>query len=189
MFDYFGKLFNFQGVTGIGILVLAGLMFVGIGGYFAYRWWAKRVARDIEAEEAETPVTDETNASPPDQPVKKAGKYAAYVWYKNEGLKYQQIPERIGKLYYADTSMPHSGSCYLVVPDGKGYKAYDPRDEQLGVSPGKLYRATRVQAKVQAVFTSLTGLWEKINQVLAYCGVAAFCFTAIVIADMILKAR
>ncbi len=131
-------------------------------------------------------VLEETVDGIPQKP-KTVGKYSAYIWEK-DSIKYGKIPSPIGKTYFADTSLPHSGICYLVIPDGDGYRKYDPRDEPISdVSPGKLYRAIRVQKKVQNVYTSLTGLWEKINLVLAYCAAAGFFLVALVGIDALAK--
>lgn len=181
-FSYFGVMF--KGVTGWGVLMLALIVFLAIGIYFGWQWWRKKHPK--QDTDASFVVAEETVNGVPLEA--KAGRFPSMIWTENDGIKWGKIPERIGYIGYNDTSLPHSGASYMVRVDKNGYRAYDPRDDGLSeVSPGKLYRATRVKNTVQTLFTSLTGLWEKINMILMYCSIGGGLLVALVGIDALAK--
>lgn len=98
---------------------------------------AKEIKGDISADDVDG---DETDG--------EAGKYPAYICTLDGGFDFDYIPHPCGDVFQADTSMPHSGACYLVKEvknEGKiGYEPYDPRTAPLlsSETPTKAWFAT-----------------------------------------------
>lgn len=104
------------------------------------------------------------------------GKYKAYIW-DSEGIHPGRIEKPIGKVWYAEPTMPESGQCYFVRKDDKGKMTpYDPREHALDKDerPQELYDALNWRYEVNGVYSIASSIWDKINMLLPY--VAAFLF-------------
>lgn len=110
----------------------------------------------------------------------------AYVW-REGGITPELIKEPVGTLWFADPSLPVSGPCYLCTVGGKGeLVAYDPRVAAIeeGNAPQDLYEAI-LCPEVQAVYVSISGLWEKIKTLLPYLIAGGLLLIALAMTDNI----
>jgi len=115
--------------------------------------------------------------------ISETGKYKAYVWERNTGIVFARITKPVGKLWLADTTLPHSGACYFCKRDGQGHLVpYDPRLEQFNPdnSPERLYRATNALEVVAPYYTALSTGWEKFKALLPYIVLALVVLAIIV---------
>lgn len=165
-------------------IIIPSMLVMLVGMYF----WPRISKRFIKPKEpqASQPVSKVEAEREGDKP--KVGIYPAYVW-RDGKIAYEKIPEKLGRVYIAETTMPHPGACYLVIETKGGLKAYDPRDVPLpkkGESPKDLYRFLH-WPEVSAVYTNISTLWDKINMILPWVAVCGLILVLIVGMDKLAK--
>lgn len=146
----------------------------------------KLVKRDSNNPVPPTPSINKNNRDEvPGEPILRnisvlgTGKYRAYALAGNM-LFPTTIPEPVGNILVADTSMPVCGACYLVIgDDDNNIKAYDPLSEPLLAvgTPQKAFFATHWPI-VEDVYGVPSLWWQDVNAWLA-AGVLVIDFIAI----------
>lgn len=112
------------------------------------------------------------------------GEYPCYA-FADGCLQYTTIPERIGRLFVADPSMPVSGPAFLVVQnEGKGVMPFDPRDISFVVekSPQWAYFAIHWEI-VREVYPILKDWWQSVPMWLAIASTAIMFITVLITFD------
>jgi len=130
MGDYFTKIGDYLAMMDpMAIAVIAGVL-VAIGGMV---WMTRRKTKERPLYIKPVVISAKGKKQEDKQEKKQSlvgtGKYKAYVIRPGGILEATTIPEPIGEVYYADTSMPESGAHYLVMETEDGEIIdYDPRD-------------------------------------------------------------
>ncbi len=177
-------------------IIIPGILVIFAALYFWPKISSKmskgKAKPDIQSEGiVETTVVANPDGSVVAEPkkIKPVGKYPAYVWRDESGISWEKIPEKVGRLYTAETTMPHPGSCYFVIERKGELKPYDPRAVLLpgkGESPRDLFRLLH-WPEVGAVYTNISTLWEKLNMLLAWAAVFGGILVLIVGIDKLAK--
>jgi hypothetical protein len=145
----FGKYLEMLKALNIGqvAVVLIILLVLGAVAFLIYRMktYHKRHPEKAPPAEIKTRVSKdgETEAFEPTTSILGTGKLKAYA-FTNGALEPTTIPNPIGNIFFADTSMPVSGACYLVKETEGKVAAYDPRGVQFKMkeTPQMAYFAT-----------------------------------------------
>jgi hypothetical protein len=136
-----------------------------------------------------TTVRPETVLQPAESvgSVKPTGKYRAMI-ITNEGITFGGIDKPVGRPFFLDPSMPHTGAHYVVARNEKGeYEPYDPRTQAIDnkASPARCYKATHVYDLVKALFANKYGIWDKINWFFAAAAILLMFFVIMTAIDKI----
>ena len=115
------------------------------------------------------------------------GKYPCYIWGE-DGIRFEKIDKKIGNVFLADPTLPHSGPCFLCKEDKDGEEtkltAYDPRVSLMkeGQSPQDCYEAV-VWPEVASVYVDFSSLWEKFKALLPYLILGGEVLILLVVVD------
>ncbi len=191
MLDKFSNMFDT--ITGNGLIATI-LIIAAIAGVTAFCLWlrARRnkiphtsrnrhsaAVRNVKARETVTKADKDLDDDETDG---IAGEYPAYIVTLDGSLDFDYIPEPLGDVLVADTSMPKAGACYFVREVKKegsneiSYEAYDPRTAPLlsEESPIKAWFATHWDI-VKDVYGVAVAWWKSTSLWIAgLTGMAAF---------------
>ncbi len=158
-----GTYFSMLGNVNLLLAVLI-LLFLCALIFFIYRirTYNKRHGKKIQKINKSKPILTEDIPEDNISSTLGIGNLKAYV-FRDGCLEPTTIQRAIGNVFYADTSMPVSGACYLVrALPGENVEAYDPRATQFKMeeSPLMAWLAIHWHDVVGEVFQSVKAWWQ-----------------------------
>ncbi len=167
-------------------LVITGILALLLIGVMLWWWVGAKLLKKNKPSGDLVPTTEEA-LSP--KTTKPQGKFPAYVWREETGIKFERIEKPLGQIYIAETTMPHPGACYFVMEKDGELKPYNSLDVPLpakGEGPKDLFRLLK-WPEVSAVYTNIGTLWDKINMLLPWVAVGGLILVLLVGMDKLTK--